>query len=155
MLVILSISFRRAAIDRSAAHSHTNKRTGLGGMNILQRSSVSRPGSSLQIDNLTADHSVSRPDGLCQLVNHTQLDSIRRRRGEYLESQSQQPVAGQDRGRLAVNDVAGRLAAPQVIIIERRKVVVNQRISMNHLQSAARSKQRRFVPAEEATGFQV
>ena len=59
-----------------------------------------------------------------------------------------QPVAGQDRRRLVERLVAGRPAAPQVVVVHRRQVVVDQRIGVHHLQRTGRRQRRlRLAPA--------
>ena len=54
-----------------------------------------------------------------------------------LESQRQETIASQDGRRLVKRPVAGRPAPSQIVVIHRRQIVVNQRISMNHLQAHA------------------
>ena len=59
------------------------------------------------------------------------------------KASGQQAVARQDRGRLVELLVAGRPTAPEVAVVHRRKIVMNQRIGMDqldrrrHLQCAA------------------
>ena len=48
-----------------------------------------------------------------------------------VEREGQQAVAGEDRGRLVERLVRGRLAAPQVVVVHRRQVVVHQRIAVH------------------------
>ena len=60
----------------------------------------------------------------------------------HLEGQRQQAVAGQDRRRLVERLVAGRPAPPQVVVVHRRQVVVDQRIGVHHLQRAGRRQRR-------------
>ena len=55
----------------------------------------------------------------------------------------QQSVAGQDRHALAVDDVVRRPAAPQRIVIHRRKVVVDERVGMDELDRTGRRQRRR------------
>ncbi len=60
----------------------------------------------------------------------------------HLERQRQEPVARQDRRGLVKRPVTGRPAAPQVVVVHRRQVVVNQRISVNHLERTGRRQRR-------------
>ena len=53
------------------------------------------------------------------------------RAGENVEREGQQPVAGQDGGRLVERLVRGRAAAPQVVVVHGRQVVVRERIAMH------------------------
>ena len=56
---------------------------------------------------------------------------------QHLERQRQEPIPGQDRRRLVKRPVAGRPATPQVVVVHRRQIVVNQRIRVHHLQRTA------------------
>ena len=56
---------------------------------------------------------------------------------QHLEGQGQETVARQHRGRLVEGLVAGRTAAPQIAVVHRRQIVVDQRIGMHHLDRAA------------------
>ena len=55
-----------------------------------------------------------------------------------LKCQCQQSVAREDRGRLIELLVIGRTTAPEVVVIHRRQVVMNQRVSMNQLDRDSR-----------------
>ncbi len=61
---------------------------------------------------------------------------------DHLESQRQQTVTGQDGRRLVKRPVAGRPATPQVVVVHRRQIVVDQRIGVNHLQRTSRRQRR-------------
>ena len=49
------------------------------------------------------------------------------------ERLGEEPVAGEDRHVLAEGHVAGGLAAAQLVVVHRRKVVVDQRVGVDHL----------------------
>ena len=51
--------------------------------------------------------------------------------GEDLEGQRVQRIAGKDRGRFVEGVVHGRLAAPEVVIVHARQIVVDQRIDVD------------------------
>ena len=55
---------------------------------------------------------------------------------QHLEGQRLQGVAGQDRGRLVELLVTGGLAAPQIVVVHRRQVVVDQRIGVQEFDGA-------------------
>src|SRR6185437_6602622 len=63
-------------------------------------------------------------------------------------------VCGEDGDGLSVRDVAGRLAAPEIVVIERGEIVVDQRVSVHHLDGGAevRSSRRQFM-RDAASGF--
>ena len=52
---------------------------------------------------------------------------------QHLEGPGQQGVAGQDRRRLVEFLVAGRLPAPQVVVVHGRQIIMDQRIAVHHL----------------------
>src|SRR5207302_10656649 len=66
-----------------------------------------------------------------------------------------QGIAGQDGGRFTKFYVAGGLSAAQVIVVHRRQIVVNKRISVDHFQRASCTNQI-FVlrPEGLACGYQ-
>ena len=82
------------------------------------------------------------------------------RSGQHFERPRLQRVAGQDRDGLAEGHVARGLAAPQIVVVQRRQIVVDQRIGVQHLNRRAqfldalrqRSRNRRPRPACASTG---
>ena len=60
------------------------------------------------------------------------------RAGENVERQREQPVARQDGGGLVERLMSGRSAAPQVVVVHRRQVVVRQRIAVHTFERAPR-----------------
>jgi len=110
-----------------------------------------RPGPlRLQIDHLPR-HEPLGPDGAPDLGDHVQdrlggdaaafrsssgSSDSRRRAGNVLKRKGQQRVARQDRDLLSVDLVAGRDAAPEVIVVHAGEVVVDQRHRVQHLQCA-------------------
>ena len=65
---------------------------------------------------------------------------------QHLEGERLQGVAGEDGRRLVELLVAGRLAAPQVVVVHGRQVVVDQRIGVHEF-DRARGAQRRTTTA--------
>jgi hypothetical protein len=64
-------------------------------------------------------------------------DNSRGRCGELrdgLEGEGLECVTGEDRDGLSESDVAGRLAAAEVVVIERGEVVVDERVGVDHLE---------------------
>ena len=53
------------------------------------------------------------------------------RRGKNIESERQQAVARQDRRRFVEGAVHRRLAAPEIVIVHPRQIVMDQRIAVN------------------------
>ena len=62
-------------------------------------------------------------------------------RGEDLERQRQQRVAGKHRRRLVKGLVNGRLAAPEIVIVHAGQVVMDQRITVDALERRRRAQQ--------------
>ncbi len=56
---------------------------------------------------------------------------------QRLHGKSEQRVAGEDRHGFAEDFVAGRFAAAEIVVIERRQIVVDQRIGVDHLERAS------------------
>ena len=53
--------------------------------------------------------------------------------GEHLEGERVERIAGEDRGAFVEGAVQGRLAAPQIVIVHARQIVVDQRIDVDAL----------------------
>ena len=73
--------------------------------------------------------------------------------GENLEGQRLQGVARQNGGRLVEGAVSGRPAAPQVVVVHRRQIVVDQRIGVHAFDRRAGQDRRAVGAAERARGF--
>ena len=105
----------------------------------------------LQVDHLTTDHArpTSRPR---QLRDEPQLHAGLQCivvSGEHLERQRQQRVAGQDRGPVVECFPHRRLAAPDLVVVHRREVVVHERVAMHQLQrECRRHRLRRSCPED-------
>ena len=89
----------------------------------------------LQIHHLAADHALGAGGGGHggdEPAAHLRV-GVGRGIAEDSEGERQQCIAGQNRRRLAEFDVAGGLAAPQIVVVHRRQIVVDQRIGVDHL----------------------
>ncbi len=110
-------------------------------MHILDLGDIQLSALGRQIDGLSAGHA-ERAAGLAQDIDQRQADGRSGgQRGvacEQLERQRLQRVADQYGGRLVEGLVAGRPAAPQIIVIHGGKIVVYQRIHMNQFDRAGR-----------------
>ena len=53
--------------------------------------------------------------------------------GDHLEGPREQCIAGENRCRFVEFDVARRQSAPQVVIVHRRQIIMDQRIAVHHL----------------------
>ena len=73
--------------------------------------------------------------------------------GQNRESLGQQPVAGQNRGCLVEGDVNRRAAAPQVAVVHRRQIVVDQAVAVDHLDGGTDPERLLLGNIEEAGRF--
>ena len=73
-------------------------------------------------------------------------------RGGDLEGVREERVAGQDRHRLSEDTVAGGTPAAQIVVVERRQIVVDQRVGMDHLDGGGQRQDVGDAPAEHAAG---
>ena len=53
--------------------------------------------------------------------------------GEHFERERLQSIAGEDRGRLVELPVRRRAAAPQIVVVHRRQIVVHERVGVDQL----------------------
>ena len=92
---------------------------------------------TLDVVYLAADHASDGAGSCGQLVGQRNapfgrdLDSRK-----HLKGERQQSIAGENCHSVAENFVTRRTSAAQVIVVERRQIVVNQRICVDQLQSA-------------------
>jgi hypothetical protein len=91
-----------------------------------------------QIHDLPADHAIDRSRAARDLLDDAHA-RLRRtlQPGHHFIGLRLQRVPGQDRDRLAEHFVAGRPPAPQVVVVERGKIIVNQRVGVQHLERRA------------------
>src|SRR5208282_6745688 len=87
----------------------------------------------LQVNHLSSHHPSYGPNGMGEFTDDLQgaLRSAIGSAGNGLKSKRQQSVAGKNRGGLAENHVGSGLAAPQVVVVEGRQIVVNQRVRVD------------------------
>jgi len=104
-----------------------------------------------QVRGLAADHPLGsrrfrdQPDGPERGIRR----NSRRDAGHEFESQGQQRVARQDRDPFAEHLVVGRFPSAEVVVVHRGKVVVDQRVGVDHLQRAGGRHHHRGLPPAE------
>ena len=98
----------------------------------------------LQVDDLTRHEAVGA-DGATDLADNVQdrlggdpvrrsaLPGSRGRASNVLKGECHEGVSGQNRDFLSVDFVAGRDAAPEVVVVHAREVVMDQRHRVEHL----------------------
>ncbi len=91
-------------------------------------------GFRLEVEDLAADH-VAKPRGASERQNERGADrrvGIRLRIGGDVEGIGQKSVADEDGGRFVIGLVGRWPAASQIVVVERRQIVVDKRIAMHH-----------------------
>ena len=93
---------------------------------------------ALDVGDLPPHHAARprRPRHHRQRVQNSVRGQIKAALGNEFKGQCQQGVARQDRHRLAVDDVVGRAAPAQVVVVNRRQVVVDQGKGVDALHGA-------------------
>ena len=121
-----------AADDRGLDESACLERVQLAQLVVASR-------RSLHVHVLPAHHALD-PGGAGHLAQGR--DDRHRFAFLMLEDRSKglgkEPVAGQDRHVFAIRDVTGRLAAAQGVVVDRRQVVVDQRIGVDQFESGCK-----------------
>ena len=109
----------------------------------------------LQVHHLSADHAVDGASGVRDLRNdgHTRLGRALQL-GEDFVGVGLQAVPGENRDGIAKHFVGGGAAAAQVIVVEGRQVVVDERVGMQHFQRGAQVLDAgRNATGDNASGF--
>ena len=70
------------------------------------------------------------------------------RLGQSLKGEGLERVAGQDRGRLVEGAMTGRAPAPQIVVVHRREVVVDQGVGMDEFDGTGGAVEQRGIHAE-------
>src|SRR6185503_10578103 len=126
-------------------------------MNVLKRQRVNFLTFAFYVGHLPADQRLNRSGGSRNFADDPHLTigvSVWVVRGQHPECLSQQRIACQYRDRLAERLVASRPSAPQIVVVHRRQIVMDQRIGMNHLDCTGCGHQIVGIRAERFTGGQ-
>ncbi|KGX49637.1 hypothetical protein Y025_5570 [Burkholderia pseudomallei TSV32] len=144
------VAGRRLARERAHAHRRAQQRARLHPMHRLQRVARERHADAREIDRLAARHA-DRAARERELAHERRLPVGRQRGGvgQRDESLRLQRVADEQRGRLVVLDVDGRLAATQRVVIHARHIIMHERIHVNHLERSRRRVTRRLRRARK------
>jgi hypothetical protein len=132
-----------SGVDAASHHAHPNQRAGLGAVNGVDQLRSGLEVFAFQVQHLAADHALDSADGVGnQADNLDDRFGGRGRRpkpGQHLEGAGLQRVAGQDGDGLAEDHVTGGLAAAQVVVVQSRQVVVDERVGVEHLEGRAQT----------------
>src|SRR5579863_3402093 len=124
-------------------------------MDVLEHFLCDRFAFGFEIGNLAADHAVDCPCGGRNLGKHRDAAlGVDWCATDNFKSKREQRVASENRGGFAEFLVAGWFAASQVVVIEGRQIVVDQRIGVNEFNRARRMKRRGNVRFEYARSLE-
>ena len=125
----------RAGKNAAADQAHANERAGLRAMNRQHRCFRRRLRVlAFEVEHLAADHALQgtrrfrNRAARCRIAPPADSEANRDPVGERL-----QRIAGEDRDGFTVDDVTGGLAAPQIVVVERRQIVMDERVGVDHL----------------------
>ena len=127
------------ATERRQLNTGSDQRPGFMDVHGFQLGNIEALAHGFEIDCLTARHAprsgkhrqvLDHLQARASIVDHFRVvaDDVKRKR--------LQRVAGENRGCFVELAVAGRATAPQVVVIHRRQIVMNQRIGMDNLDRA-------------------
>ena len=120
-------------------------------MNRFQCRRVRSDALAKKIRSLTADHpAVSGRIG--DIANHRKLHSRigSKRLEHHRERLGEQTVTGEDRHPLAINLVIGRLPPTKIVVVHGWKVIVHERIRMDHFDPQSEAPERHRVGTERS-----
>ena len=128
------MSARGGLAQNAAGHAaEGDERAGLHRLQEADFGLAERLAGRFEVVHLAARHAgnAARPrQRQAEIGAHGRV-RMRIGRGEDLEGERQQAVAGQDRGRLVKRLVRRGPPAPQVVIVHGGQIVVNQRIAVH------------------------
>src|SRR5438105_4815252 len=105
-------------------------------MYIFEHFGIHGPSLSFEVRDLSTDHAVARTSGGRNFADYrdSACDIYTCRIGKRLKRECEQRVTRKNCRRFVKLLVARRLATPEIVVIERRQIVMNQRIRMNEFQ---------------------
>src|SRR5262249_48701485 len=128
------VSLGGPGTDRTGSDWGTDERSGFSAGDIFERFPTHALAFTFPIPNLAAAHAV---DGCRRGCNFA--EDLYAKRGadrccaNRFKSQRQESIACEDGDRFTELLVASRLSAAEVVVIERGKIVMNERVSMDQL----------------------
>jgi len=120
-------------------------------MNILEGFWLDTLAFAFEVGNLPADHTFHGASSAAHFLENRESALSRRRTfADDLKRQGEQSIAGEDCGGFAKLFVARGLSAAEVIVIQSRQIVANQRIGVNEFDGASRIHSRAGVRVKNA-----
>ena len=130
----------------------SDQRAGLAAMNALEAALVDALTLGGHVERLAADHA-GGSRGAREPREHFDLrlwsGGELGIRGEHLERERLQRVAGEDRRRFVELPVRRGTAAPQIVVVHRGQVVVHERVGVNQLDGGGDRVERVFGGSDE------
>ena len=125
-------------VDPAGHQAGGDERARLVAMDALQRLAIRLRALRFQIHHLPADHAFDASRSTSDFLDDAHASLGRAGQlGQSLIGGGLQGIAGKNGRGFSERFVAGGLAAPQVVIIQRGQIVVNERIGVQHLQRRA------------------
>ncbi len=135
------------AVDAAGDDAGGDEGSGFGAVDGFDEFGGGGFAFGFDVDDLAADHAGRRglSSGLRRCRRRGRLRGGWRRLvaggvgrcGDGLEGEGLEGVAGEDGDGFAEDDVAGGLAAAEVVVVERGQVVVDERVGVEHLEGCA------------------
>ena len=145
-----------ARTERAAGDRCANQRCSLRAMDVLKHLGRHGLAFCLKVGDLAADHSVYGSRGGGNFRNHSHTPRpISGSSGDCFECQGEQRITREDCDGIAKLLVARRLATAKVVVVERGKIIMDQRIGVNKLDRASGIQRRGDVGTENPRSFQT
>jgi hypothetical protein len=120
-------------------------------VNVFEHLRIDGLAFGFDVRDLAADHSIDSAGGGRNFCKDGGAALSRGgRRTDRFERQRQESVTSEDGNGFAEFFVASGLASPEVIIVQRRQVIVNQGVGMDEFDGAGGMKRGRDVGSEDA-----
>ena len=125
-------------------------------MNVFEHLRANTFPFGFEVGDLTSNHAVDGAGGRGDFGSHFYATfGIDGSGGDRFECEREERVARENGGGLAELLMAGRLAATEVVVIERGQIVVNQRISVDEFDGASWIHACGNVGRKNASGFET
>ncbi len=134
----LHIAGARASVEAAADNAGGDERAGFGAVDSLHHGGGGGFTFAFNVEHLAADHAIHGAGGACNFSDNGDGEvGWATQTGEHFIGLGLQRIASEYGDGLAINDVAGGFAAAQIVVVERRQIVMHQRIGVQHLDGRA------------------
>jgi len=142
--------------DSTCGDRGANERGGFAAVNVFESFGADAFAFGFQVGDLAPDHAVhgSGGSGYFGEDPYTKI-GVDRSCADGFKSESQECVTGQNGDGFAELLVASRLPTAEVVVVERRKIIMDEGISVDKFDGASGIEGRRNVGSEDASGFET